>query len=74
MRCFIQGSAGEFVAAAADATLDIGFTRLVTPWCQAEMGADIARAAEAVRPVDRGAELSIGAEKGPPIGVQKGPL
>src|ERR1035437_9389575 len=49
MRCFIQGGAGQFVAAPADVALDVRLARLVAPRRQAEMGTDLARVSKAVR-------------------------
>jgi site-specific DNA recombinase len=52
----VQGRPGELVAAAADPALHVGLAGLVALRRQAEVGADVARAPEAVGPVDGGAE------------------
>lgn len=56
----VECGTGQFVAASADTALYVGFARLIAPWRQAEMGADIARLSKPVRLVDGGAERQRG--------------
>ena len=60
MGCLVECGASQLVAAPADPALHVGLAGLVAPGRQAEMRADVARSAEAVRPVDRGAERQGG--------------
>jgi hypothetical protein len=48
---FVKQCAREFVSAPADAILYFCFTRLISPWSEAQIGADIARSSEASRSI-----------------------
>src|SRR5699024_1473437 len=56
MRRLVECGAGELVAASTDPALDVGLAGLIARRRQPEMCADIARAPEALGPVDGGAE------------------
>src|SRR4029077_13680155 len=56
----IESCAREFVAAATDLALDVGFARLVTRRRETEMGPYLSRASETIRTVDCRAKCQRG--------------
>ena len=56
----IERCAREFVAAATDLALDVGFAGLVARWRETEMGPNLSRASEPIRTVDCRAKCQRG--------------
>ena len=56
----VQRGSSQLVAAPADPALRVGLTGLLAPGRQAEVRANVARSAEAIRPVDCCAERKGG--------------
>ena len=60
MGCLVQRGSSQLVTAPADPALHIGLTGLVAPGRQAKVCTNVARSAEAIRPIDRRAERKCG--------------